>query len=308
MTTYTFDNIKKSIGKKVLLYDDTNGWKTNRDVTETDIAEIVNELYKEKYFPMYQTQYPEFYQQIAYTDSTIATGTADAGLTNSTLVATTSIFNNGMIGLYVYNETDDSTTKITSYTNATTVEVENSDISDWSGDTIYVIGQTFALGGEAADTYEIDRVEVKYNTTDSDYKVATNRLKNSAIQDGYERFSEHNPIYIIETVDVATEPTNAITIYPQFSKKVTNGVKIHYTEIPTTLSNVDDKPRLPVVLPLIYEGVASAYEMMQDLEKANYWMSRAEIQNRKSRSNYRPRKNLKLQNNRHVYNLFNRNY
>lgn len=108
----TFDNLKKQVGKNIKYYNDTDGWLTGRDVTEADIGQMLNQLYRDDLFAMFATQYPHLFRQVATADSWIATGTVDAASTGTTLVTTASIFNNSMEGLYVYNADLDTTTQI----------------------------------------------------------------------------------------------------------------------------------------------------------------------------------------------------
>jgi len=85
----------------------------------------------------------------AATIQAAVTGTVDASSTASTLIATTSIFNVGMVGLTITNITDAATRTITAYTSPTQVTV-NSAINDtWDGDSIaiYLKGKYLATNG-----------------------------------------------------------------------------------------------------------------------------------------------------------------
>lgn len=75
--------------------------------------------------------------------------TASASSTGSTLVASTAIFNSGMVGMTISNTTDGTTRTVTAFTNSTTVTV-NSAINDtWDGDTIemYISAKYLAVNG-----------------------------------------------------------------------------------------------------------------------------------------------------------------
>lgn len=80
---------------------------------------------------------------------TLFSTTVSASSTGSTLVASTSVFNSGMVGMTVTNTTDGATRTITAYTSATTVTV-NSAINDtWDGDSIvmYIAAKYLAVNG-----------------------------------------------------------------------------------------------------------------------------------------------------------------
>lgn len=291
----TFDQLKKRVGKNLKYYDDTDGWKTGRDVTETDIGDFINEVYIEDLFPYIQTRYPQYFSQKAKANSWIASGTGDASSTGSTLVATTSIFNNSMVGLKIYNETDSETTEITGYTNATTVTVEDTIGDTWDGDSIFVLGQEFAIGsGNIADHFEIEEVSLKFNTSDTYYRRAISRDLSDFEDYGSELATELRPYYYLTTVDVAGVPTTAIGILPKFENKISNAILVEYTEIPTELSGDSDKARIPTSLPLIYGATMRAYEKMQDFSNANYWTSKYEMSKRKMISNFSFSKSNKI--------------
>ncbi len=80
----------------------------------------------------------------------IASGTADAASTGTTLVATTSIFTEKMVGHTVFNTTDSTNAQITAYTSATQVTVDTTIGDTWDTDAIEVgINGTYLATNDA---------------------------------------------------------------------------------------------------------------------------------------------------------------
>jgi hypothetical protein len=284
----TFDQLKKRVGKNIKYYDNTTGWLTGRDVTETDIGEFINEIYTEEIFALFATQYPQDFRQVAYANSHIATGTVDTTSTSTTLVSTTSIFTNGMVGLTVYNSTEDETAIIESYTSGTTVTLDATIGDDWDGDTIYILGQEFTFGGDATDIYALESIGIKYNSTDDYYRQAKERTKSDLFQTGYEQSGEGAPIFYLTTVTVSGNLTSALGILPKFTTKVDKGIQINYVRKVSVLSGDSDTLRLPVDTPVIYGATMRAYEKKKELNNASYWSNKYEQAKRTSISRYRP--------------------
>src|SRR5689334_12416347 len=141
----------------------------NGIITETWIDNEINYIYRNEIAQLLSDKFPnDFTAKTTATHLYTATGTVSASSTSTTLVATTSIFTNGMVGFTVQNSTDDETAVITAYTNATTVTLDTTIGDTWDGDTIYVLGNEYSLGGSAATLKEVKNVWIKYLSTDTD--------------------------------------------------------------------------------------------------------------------------------------------
>lgn len=306
----TFQNLKRQVGKNLKYYTNTDGWLTDRDVTETDIGDFINDVYREDLFPMFATQYPEDFVQIATTNSWIATGTVSASSTGTTLVATGSIFTNSMVGLRVYNSTDDDYAYIESYTSATTVTLDTTIGDTWDGDTIWILGQEFTFGGDANDIFVVNNVGIKYNDTDTYYTKAVRRDKPDFYQYGGEVGIEGAPDFYLTTVSISGILTSAIGLIPQFSKKISNALQIEYIGKPATLSADGDLPRLNFDNVLIYGATARSFEAKREFQEATYWANKYENHKKMAISRYRPRstrQETRLRVSRSVGAMYNRN-
>jgi hypothetical protein len=172
-----------------------------------------------------------------------ATGTADATSTGTTLIATTNMFSNNMVGFDVYNFTDGTTATITAFTSATTVTVDTTIGDTWDGDTIYVLGNEFTLTGTAADAFEINYVWIKFNSGDQNYLRLEHFGKTRNYENGYGfNFSSLSSFYTT-TLTVNGIPTPAVGIYPMFNSYA-GKFYLEYLKKPPVLVNTTDSPSL----------------------------------------------------------------
>ena len=267
----TFANIKKRVASYIGYVDSSGDILTGKDITATDIGNWVNDRYLDDLFPTLSSQYPEDFRREGKMNFYKTTGTVAASSTSTTLVASSNIFNNGMVGDTVYNSTDGEKAVITAYTSATTVTLDTTIGDDWDGDTIYVLGHEFGLGGNATDLRAIERVAVKYSTTDDYYRTCTRANKKDLLQDGSETYTEVEPFWYPTTVSISGVPTSAIGILPEPSENVANGVLIEYLETPTALSADADVPRLPLGSHsvLVLGATADALRKLMRLDEAD---------------------------------------
>jgi hypothetical protein len=267
----TFTNIKKRVASNLGYVDSSGDLLASKDITATDLGNWINDRYIDDLFSFLSSQYPEDFTQVGKLNFYKTTGTVDAASTSTTLVATGNIFNNGMVGDTVYNSTDGETAVVTAYTSATTVTIDTEIDDDWDGDTIYVLGHEFGLGGNATDIRSILRVGVKYDSDDDYYTTCEYLPKNKVFESGDETYYESAPIWYPTTVDISSVPTTAIGILPEASENVANGVEIEYIEQPAALSSDSDVPRLPLGShsTLVYGATADAMRKLMRLDEAD---------------------------------------
>lgn len=291
MSRLTYDDLKKRIGKNIKYYNDVDGWRTNRDITEEDIAEYVNEIYLEELFPLYVTRYPHLFRHTGLLNSWIITATVDASSTGSTLIIDTSSaeFSNSMVGLKVFNETDGETAEITAFTNNSTVTLDTTIGDTWDGDTIFVLGQEFALGGDAVDLRSIERVKVQYDdAANARPVVGTVRNKQDFIDTGLEIFDRTYPfVYLTSIQDATAGMTQAIGILPKFDKKISNAIEFDYVARPNPLEADTDLPIIQAAESIIAGGTMKCYEKRQNGSLASYWLNKYERAKRRDISRYR---------------------
>ena len=284
----TFTNIKKRIGSNIGYVDSSGDIISSRDITATDIGNWVNDRYLDELFPMLSTQYPEDFLQVGKLNFYKTTGTASASSTSTTLVASTAIFNNGMVGDTVYNSTDEETAVITAYTSTTTVTLDTTIADTWDGDTIYVLGHEFGLGGNATDLRSIKRISVKYDSDADYYRTCTYKDKNKVFEYGNETYSEESPIWYPTTVKISDVPTTAIGILPEATENVASGIEIEYIEKPADLSADADVPRLPLGSHnlLVLGGTADALRKLMRLDEADRFEQRFQVAKMEMVANY----------------------
>ena len=176
-----------------------------------------------------------------------------------------------MVGHTVYNSTDDETAVITAYTSATTVTLDTTIADTWDGDTIYILGHEFGLGGNATDLRSILKVGVKYDSDATYYTTCRYVPKSKLFQDGSETYYESDPVWYPTTVDISGVMTTAIGILPEPSENIANGIELEYIEQPAALSEDADVPRLPVGShsTLVFGGTADALRKLMRLDEAD---------------------------------------
>jgi hypothetical protein len=283
----TLDEIKKRVGKNIKYYSGTDGWITDRDVTEDDIQDFVNEIYTEEMFPLFAMRWPHLFRQVGTMDSWLMTSTVSDSSTSTSLVIEDASFTNSMEDLRVYNSTDDEYTTIESYSNTTTVTVEDTIGDTWDGDTIYVIGQEFGFGGEATDLFSVERVYVKYDT-DDDYQTAEMVDKQDLFVSGDEEGSEGRPYAYHTTITDDGDLYSGIGIFPALEDYISDAIKIEYISKPSAILVAGTTPVIPIQSSLIAGATMRAYEMKQDLESATYWRNRFEVAKKQEISRFRP--------------------
>lgn len=214
-------------------------------VTSASITRKINQIYRDELFPMLSDRYPQDFEQETYPQSTYtATGTVDSTSTGTTLVATTGIFDNTMEGFTVENTTDSSTREISTYTNATQVTVDSAIDDDWDGDTIYVRGNEFVLGGETTDIKEIRQVFIKYSSGDSYWKECRRLNREDALRVRDEgSYSTGDPVFYLTTIDVDGVLKQGIGFLP-YPTSYAGKFKVVYIEKPTALSSDTDTTML----------------------------------------------------------------
>lgn len=288
----TFDALKIRVGKNIKYYSDSAGWLTTRDVTETDIGDYINEVYTEELFPLFASRWPHMFRQTTLFDSWIMTTTVAAGTVDQTLVIATSAnvaFSNAMEGLLVYNETQDDSALLKTFVDTDEFTVDSSyDLDDWTaGDTIYVLGQEFAFGGDSTDLFTIERIKIKYTSTAS-YKIARVSNKPDLFVTGQESFSKSFPEVYQTAVQDAGTIYPAIGILPKMDAKVGDAIEVDYIAKPSAMSSATAIPIIPVQESMICGGTMKAYEKKQDMRMATYWMNKYELAKVRDISRYRP--------------------
>ena len=251
-----FTTLKKRAATRLNLLDSAGAILTGKDITEAKIGQSINDAYIEEIVSVLMGQYPGDYEGRENFANYTVTGTADGTSTGTTLVATTSIFDSSMVGLYVENYTDTAYAKIKSYTSATTVTLDTTIDDTWDGDSLRIIDNRILINTSSLSYTTVRRVDIRKTATSS-YKKATSRFYNDAFPTGAESFTD--PIYIITTKDVSGVATKAIEVYPNWTASDDNAMKIIYLDMPTALSGDTDVP----ILPLGHHKFLSWYAVME---------------------------------------------
>jgi hypothetical protein len=268
-TTYTtlIYRVARNLG-----YTDSSGnVLSGKDLSEDDIKDIINEVWVDEIYPVIADIVPEDFEVTSNINFYNATGTVDASSTASALVTTLGIFTNEMVGYTIYNSTDSESRTITAYTSATEVTVDSDIDDDWDGDTVYILGTKFGLGGDISDMRYPREVRVKYSST-GDYVLANYKRRKEAFEYGTETHSESSPIwYMTSTKQASGVLVNAIAVYPEPSVNVASGIQITYIKDPAALSAGSDTQRLPATSATVYGATAYCAHIIG--QEASSWMT-----------------------------------
>lgn len=280
-----FETLKKRAAKQLNLLDGSSEILTGKDITEAKLGEAINDGYIADVYPMLQGQYPQDFEQIDYMPNYTTSGTVDASSTSTTLVATTAIFSETMIGSRVYNATDSESAIITGYTSTTQITLDTEIGNTWDGDTIRIFDNKFVLGGGTYDAYTTKNIFARYSTT-GEYMRVTPRSYNDLYQSGTETFLESNPVYYNTT----SGGNRAIGIAPLFSVPDTRALKIVWQKVPAEMSADADEPALPTPhqVFLYWYGVKEGALLRRDMKLYQMAMTEIDIGKSNLLSHYRP--------------------
>lgn len=266
----TFTNIKKRIASNIGYVDSSGDILTEKNITETDIGNWVNDRYLDDLVTSLATQYPEDYEQVGKANFYKTTSTI-ASISSTTLTIDDAVFTTGMVDDRIYNSTRSQYTTISAYTSTTVVTLDAAQ-SDWEvGDTLYVLGHEFPLGGNATDARHIRWVGVKYDPDSKYYLTAVQKDQNKLYTTGDETYSPAAPVWYWTTSSVSTVPTTTLGILPEASENVTSGIKMKYVQMPSALSSDSNIPRLPLGSHsvLVTGGTADGWKKLRVLDEAD---------------------------------------
>jgi hypothetical protein len=276
----TFLNLQKRVFSYLNRVDST-GAAITTEILATDVINWINDRYREDLVPEYARANPKYFEQEAWMDSWVATGTVSATSTSTTLVATSAIFTESMVDGTVKNTTDSSSANIVGFTDTSTVTLDTTIGDTWDGDTIYVHNGVYGFDTDATDLMEVTYVGVKYLSTDDDYQRAEAKdqrdlFRNRKGRSKYDTFSKVAPVYTIETIDVAGVPKTGIRIFPfDWTSPLENAIYFKYVELPAELSADGDIPRLPLGFHklLVFGATADGLRKLEKFNEANEFES-----------------------------------
>lgn len=270
----TLTEIRKRVASNIGYVDSSGDVLTGKNITSTDIDNWINDRYLDDLLITLATQYPEDYERIAKTTFYKAAGTI-ATISDTTLTSSDITFDTSMTGDRIYNSTQGNYEEIDSRTSSSEIELDAAQSSWEVGDTIYVLGHQFAIGGDATDLRHIRQVSVKYNSDDAYYKTCNYKDHNDLFKTGNETYSESNPVWYITSCSVAGVLTTVLGILPEASENVSDGIRIRYVEVQPAMSADSDIPRLPVGSHsiLVKGTTADAFRKMLMFDKAKDWES-----------------------------------
>lgn len=293
-TTYSLAEMRLEVAENIGYDDGQGGVLQGKDITSAMIDKYLNRRYYRLLSRM-ANHYPEDFERTSTANFYKTLGTVDA-VSGATLTTTGSVFETGMVGDTIYNETTGTSAVIKSYTSDTQVILYTENPEEWAaGDTIYVLGTEFAVGGDASDMRYPISVAVKYKDSDRKFRTCTPTSKNEVYKTGRETFPTSKPQWYKTNLKVNDVVTPAIGIVPEPTLPVMNGIQLRYVELPEKLSNDNDVPVLPLGSQhyLIPGATADALKKLQRGDEAmmyerEYMQGEAELISLYTRSRVQP--------------------
>ncbi len=259
-------------------------------VTILGITNRINDIYREELFPLFSSKYPEDFTQNTFPANTYTvSAVVDAASTGTTLVLTTTVADNSMVGFKIQNGSTLATVTVTGYTNTTTLTVDSS-ITSWIGATIYVLGNEYSFGGSTTDLKEIIQFNIKYKSTDQFLMMAENRNYRDVVKNGGANFSAMDPMWYRTTLKINGLMTPGFGVLP-YPSEYTGQYQFSYTQRPAALGETDE----PIINTagisecLINGAIAWGQTLMSRPDQAMLYMQFYEKGKHDIISNYRPR-------------------
>jgi hypothetical protein len=284
----TFIQQKKRAAKELNLLDSSSAILTGRDITEDDLGDAINEAYLDVVNTI-AIQYPFLYQVTSYTANYSRTSTVSTNITTA-LVITDAEFVSGDVGSSIYNYTTSEYSKITSYTNTTTVTLET-EMGWTAGDVVYILEKEFTFGGDATDYISNIALKARYSTT-GEYSQADMKLFKYNTSD---YASERLPFYTLKQMVTDTSTIQGFQLFPLFTTPDTKAIYIEYLQLPSLLSADGDTSTLPLGLDdfLYWKAVEYGAVQRNDSNKIAYAQQEYEKGKTRLLNNFRPLKDYK---------------
>lgn len=236
----TLETMRLRVAEELTILSDDETTIKEGVVTSNGIDNRLNDIYREELFPLFSDKYPEDFTQNTFPANTYTvSAVVDAATSGTTLVITTDVMDNSMVGFKLQNGSTLDTVEVTGFTNDSTVTVD-AEVDDWIGDTIYVLGNEYSFGGSTVDLKEVIQFNVKYKSSDANYLVAQPRNYRDVVSHGGERFSTMSPMWYRTTIKVEGIPVPGFGILP-YPTDYTGTYQFSYTQRPEPLEE-DQEP------------------------------------------------------------------
>lgn len=243
----TFIQLQREVARNLRLLGQDETTILESRVTQAGIQNAINRIYRDELCQMLMDKYPQdFIDTTTPINTYTASGDVDSVAT-TTLTSQASMFYTAHVGFKVQNATKGESIEIASYTSDTVVELASEPAQTWdSGDDIYVLGNEWAFGNEAADLKELWRVAIKYSSTDQDWSFSKLRRYDDLVRYGNETFSKVNPEHYLTSLNISGAPVRGFGIEP-FPDAYDGKLFIMYVAYPDALSNDSDTPLLSTI-------------------------------------------------------------
>ena len=286
----TFDDIKLNIAENLNQLSTDGSTIVEGRVTDAGIGRKVNNLYREELFPLLSDKYPQDFEQETYPQATYTANSTVSSVSTTTLIIDDAVFNNSMEGFEIENATQESKIKIKTFTSTTQVEMVTS-VADWNaGDTLYILGNIYTFGGDAANLKEVSFVAIQYRTADNYFRTCQRSNQSNLFMHGNETYSRLGPRFYLTAQDVGGKQTQAIGFQPP-PESYQGKFYLRYTERPAAMTSSDEPlENIPGISQVIIDGVTAwGFAVMEKWKSEGIYLAKFERGKMNMVSNYKPK-------------------
>jgi hypothetical protein len=291
----TLNNIRKAIFRNLGQLSSDNETIIEGLVTKGGVDDEINNYYREIIAQELMARNGQDFTVEARNPTFRESFTvASVDVDNKFVTSTTSIFGVADVGSKIQNPTNGNSYTITQINSGNQVTISETPISDWVGDTAYILNNILVLTGDMADFKEILKVQIKYNSTDSSYRLAKKETPTNFEDYTDQDYGTDNfwgtPIYTVSTIKVNDKMQRCLKYYPR-STNYNGEIKILYTQLPAPLVQDSDEPSLSIIgaSQLIINAVTAwGFRLQNDPQKAQAFEELFRVGLQQTVANYKP--------------------
>lgn len=240
----TLQEMRTEVARNVNVLTD-DGIISSGRVTQAAIDNKINQIYRDVIGQKLMSKYPNDFIADLRPQQTFTNTSTISDVSGTTITAAANIFSSYDVGCQIENPTRSEKARIQTYNNPQQVIVETAPTSDWVGDTVYVLGNHFTLGGQATDLKEFKQIKIKYQPDDTPAPATFVNYRDTDWAQP-DDFSKYTPAFRQKAIKTTAGAVNGIEIMPRPTSYL-GEITGSYVEQPPKLVNDTDTPRLAVV-------------------------------------------------------------
>ncbi len=289
--------IREQIARNLrLLSSDESTIIDNSNITEEGLNTQIDLIYREGIVQVLMDKFPDDFERKTEPKQTFTSSFVVQSIASDVITALPGTFSNFDEGFEAQNVDKSETIKIIDVLSDTEAQLESTPESDWTGDTVYVLGNEFFFEGEAEDLREIKLLGIKYNANDNEFLYGNLRRKHDVLPLDQKNFNRYNPVMYLTAISKenistgATKNLRGVGILP-FPNAYNGEYQITYMQQPPSLT--DTTSPVPLVAGIsegIIRGVTAwGARILQDYNMSVYYDNLYKEQKAQIINSYKPR-------------------